>query len=532
MNATSATRDPLGVWDGIPPTCANSTLVRPQPPFHAPRVSFNAFVLALGVAAVATLVPLFVVNQRKLERLRVRRLQTVVTTALGLLVVVFNAALPFLIPGGGAFFPCNAQLVLDLVTVPLIASTFLSQLYTFYFLTMFSRVARSERPDLERIDVDLQDSFLEKLTAAISSLAVSPDQEARIQRGDKRRFLRALRFFISGSGLATFGFFLLVPFLVLAGALTTVDPAYAQGCTGCYASDVETIFIIVEIVGLLAWGAWLAFVVRTFPDPWGLARECSLMMVCATVGVVGFLLQTFDDASRDPAVAFDYDFLMALGVVGMLFVQTALQVYWGGQTMQWRSWLARITGSSHQHPQTHQEGAPVSSSAMVAKSPDPSTTHFTTTTEDARLAREMASDAGPRLRAILSDAQKRVAFEDFLARECGLESLYALQSIGEFRLAYSDLAPGTRDARARKIVRSYIASDALFVVNVAHSLSESVRTAVDRGSVPRNVFDPLRQELTLLLEHGAVARFEHSTSGSVAATSSRVGTTSMRVSAM
>ena len=507
-------------FDGIPPPCPNSSLVKRQAAFHYPRLYFNWFVVAFGYAAVLVLVPVFMVYHRKLERMRVRRLQPVLTTALAIVVYVSNPPLAFAVPGGFANVPCLSQLILDIFTVPLVASPIITQLYLLFFLTSFSRVARSERPDLERIDVDFKDSAWQTALAALSSLTMvfRSDRDTRLQRGDKLRNLRALRFFISSWGLPTFFLLLTLPLVAMSGIVISTDPAFVNGCSGCNVGDVERAFLFLEIFVLIVWGVWLAWVVRKYPDPWGLARECTLMIACAVFAAVGWILYiSVPSVTSKPDLAFDFTFMVTLGYVGMLVVQTMLQVVLGLQTTQWRSWMKMskwmsgggdgVVGVARRPHQPDHGGGAMSGSQLGSQGiVTNASAHDLMITTEAIVARETASEGGPRLRAVLANAEMKTLLEDLLMRECGLETLYALQSIADFRMTYFDMAPTTRDARARKFVRLYIASDALFVVNVAHAMAERITKTVERGNVSADVFDELRQELTVLLEYGAVAR--------------------------
>jgi hypothetical protein len=395
---------------------------------------------------------------------------------------------------GIANVPCWTRSLALMMIVPLVASNLVLRLMIFYFLTQLSRQMPQLRSEEMPDDIG-EKNMLQRIHRAIYDMGYSllallnPERHSM----SRARIIRALTFVASAKGAFVIFLVILVPFLIIALVLILPNPTYTS-CNGCALSFKEIVEVIAVGAFFLAFGAFAAFRVRHYPDPWGLRREVTLMTTFAVITLIGFILATYFDPPKENS--FDFQLVIAIGFIGFMAVQTVYQVY-AAYKSEYAGALARQELQEKRRVKKERKKL-----HSVADSNATSTNQQTTAPQDRLLLKQVVEN--PTLVA---------EFEKFLVSELGVESLLFLRDTSEWKRTYFDIAASARLLRAKKLYKMYINPSGSFPVNVPADVITMIRNTVmhdDIQDCPENVFDAAREEISDLLQIGALQRFQHS----------------------
>jgi hypothetical protein len=502
-----------------------------QPIYDPGRFPLNTANMIIMIIFTVICCTVFIFYARKYERLRVRSILCVLTSAAGVISIALNGPLGFTL--GWLNYPCWLQLILNLICVPLLGAAFVLQLSLFLYLTMFQTVAKMQRNNLERFDVDVNPTLLESFVSAVKSLKWLFRDASTVKEGETLELLRAMRFLLSAKGLACLLVVLEIPVMIMIISLIFLRPAYIN-CTACQTSDEENILIIILAVGLIFLGTVLAFRTRKFTDRWELAREATIMCTWALLGFIGFLLQLLITQTS----TWDYTVILNIGVCGILGTQTLYQV-WKARQIHLKTLRRKDTQSMNENTKQSEhylavgnnndskddsrevallEGGggsrQVAATSSTSASPHQQHQHQQQQQQQSltTITSSMAIDVVPRsiaphLYGILKNKVTTEEFAQFLATEFAIENLYVLESIAEWKRNYTSIDSKTRIVRAKKLYKAYIITDALYSVNISSSQYDAVQKVILLSDIPYEAFDPVATEIAILLERGAVHRY-------------------------
>lgn len=475
--------------------CSASSLYIPEEKrlYSDERWGFLVGVYVMFLVSAVVFLGIFYWGKKvqRYERLRIRRMALVYIPSLVLLVQAQIG--PGFVMFGINNFPCWIRSILTMMIVPLMASNIVLRLMIFFFLSELSK----EMPMLQQDEFpeDKGTSVIGRMTRGLVDIfyAVYALLFPGRSRMSRARIVKALTFVASAKGTLIIFLLILAPFLVVALILVFAYPVYVS-CTGCSLALSE----IVEIIGVglffLAFGAVAAFKVRNYPDPWGLRREVTYMVSWALLALLGFVVATFFDPAKD--VTYDHQFIIYLGMGGFAWVQTVYQVY---QAYLHESGAAQALDDIRRRRMEKLERKKFKS---VTDSNVNSTTTMQATVEG-RLV----------LKSVLENAALAQFFEKFLVDELGVESLMFLRDTAEWKKSYFDIASTARFARAKRLYNTYISPTGSFPVNIPADAITRIKVKILKEGLtdcPEDVFDAAREEISDLLQIGALMRFQTS----------------------
>lgn len=471
----------------------------------------------------------FVYGKYKLKLARLRRRHTVlvVFVLLGCLFQLQLDTLELIVQT--ANYNCTVKLFLAVMVVPLFAGGIAGRVVTFYFRSRYeqlvmedrlspasataasaaaaaardksarvmtdtsSRVlrvdsARGLRADSARVvstrllsdamtavdDLEVEDALITTRQAMWALLLGG--KELFLHRTSPSLDLAALRYLQSGR--VTILFFLIVFVLpALAFAIGLVVANRARGlveCAGCLRTLEVCLFISLQAAAASFFVSGALFRSRHFPDVFGILPETVLALGCSMVLLVGYILSVALPPTSDGV--WDYVVLSDLGLVGVIFVQSVWQVYVGMR-------------ADAQHP-------------LLRKPRNNTIGNLDSDFDHLRLDR------------VLQHPELSKLFEDHLAMEFAVESLYFLRDAQKWTLEFPQLGVSTRNSRAKKLVNLYIRPSGVLAINLPHSMSKPVVDLIDsKADVSVDLFAQSIREIQLLLERGAIPRFSHKLEG-------------------
>ena len=312
--------------------------------------------------------------------------------------------------------------------------------------------------------------------------------------------LRLLKFAMSWRGqlsfMSTFFVFMGIfnfPF-VFAG-----EPAYANGCYGCFVSPFAILFSSLDGAFCTVLGVLIAYRSRKLRDPWGMRRDALLTVTWAMLGLCFFvasLSAPFDEFS----LMLSLTFLACLGqntVVPLVMGHRAAKQEWDR-----RNRPAGKSGGASQ-------GGGAVSPSMVESTLEPHSSSDSVVSSSVATSGLVPSKAGAKnLTRLLANAATRQALRDWVTSELSSENLTFLEDSAAWVAAFNDVSPSARLARAKRLFKAYVEPGAIFQVNVDEKLVRSIAARVSAAdSLTRDAFDEARVEAARMLEYGAVARF-------------------------
>lgn len=110
-----------------------------------------------------------------------------------------------------------------------------------------------------------------------------------------------------------------LPALVIGVAITASFPdVYGQGCTGCSTSTVELAIIVLEVIYMIALGAYFGYKTRRLADPWGILRGTrNALLFGFIVGLIGLGLVTLDPMQLYATKQFSWGWIVCAAIGGM-----------------------------------------------------------------------------------------------------------------------------------------------------------------------------------------------------------------------
>jgi hypothetical protein len=395
--------------------------------------------------------------------------------------------------------PCWLLALLHLMICPVFGAAVISRICVFYFLHRFALA--TEKGGLDAIDRDQEHVHISKMKAVLTGTVMVLLHKDLIDDANTQKFVLVMRYLISYRGPLLILLIALVPSTIMTAALFANDPIFYLGCVGCkkQSRTVEG-FIVAQGMSIVLAGFYLCWRVRKIPDPWGLLSEVYFGLAWGVIAILGVLLQGFAPALVD--VVFDYWMLISVGLWGVVFNSTALQI---------------IIAFA-------QDGYVVvggRASATVASE------HGTD---------KHAKPKGPMdqlsLGQILADAELLGEFEKHLVAEYAIESLLFYRDNLNWTADWNDVEPSLALSRARRIIKVFVRHDGVHAVNLSNRVcvlvalarwltpppARSCRDLIDRadagGKLPHDFFAEAQDEVRKLLEVGAVNRFRLTLRGS------------------
>jgi len=423
-------------------------------PYPESKFVLCSFLIAVEVRVIVVCVPAFALLKGAYEHTRMRPLSIVIMLA-GMLVAHIVSGMVSIV--WQVELTCAAYFVAVFLIVPLGGGAMFSKMLIFLLLTKLMRTMHHARRDVASASpgavatVEMRSWFV---VCTLCTLARVDDKN--VSARDHERLLMVLKFFLKPGGQLLIVAVLILPFLGVALATMSRDPAIVAGCTGCGINDNVVLAVLCATGAFVVGGTLaLAWVVRRLPDRWGLGEEVRLMSYGALCAFVGFLLGCF---VRLDTSTFDWSVILTIGFCWMLLVATLWQLKIGRDKQRAlgaaQAWRKRPDSAS---------GAPPQSTA----------TSGVLTLAD-----------------VVKDPELLKAFEAFLVSELGVESLYFLQDAEQWARAYYDTAPAMRNQRAKRIAHAYVLSSGSYGINLPSDVQSAVLRAVEgNAEVPPNVFD-------------------------------------------
>lgn len=486
---------------------------------HSPgRRMFSIAIVVIGcvVGPLMTIAFAWAKHSLKYERLRPRRTLLVASTAISLMFLALTG------PGKSAIgpdnWPCALRSFLIVLVVPLLASTFVLRILTFYLSSVLAQnLVRDQRERAAALTAQEDDSatvvtavttshqrstrrvrtVLSKLAVATNMLFVGRDRSNRRHFDDaasRQRALAALRLVTGPTGTFMLSTIMLIPFVIIAFIVVLSDPVYLAGCSGCALSRIETYNIVFEAVFFLILGLLLSIRTRHLPDPWMIRSETMLCFYGGVVVLVGYCLVTW--APTPPEETWDHQFIVVFGLIAIVAVQSVYQI-----------WMAH-RDESGQSRRTKRK----SRIGKVADRGGAANSTSNNLTTDVSVAVSSSQEGGKSLKLgdVLADPVLEHLFERHLQNEFGVESLLFLRDVRAWRTSYHTLTSSSRLARAKKLYLIYIDPEAAHApINVPWDIIGTLREKIvsSRQDIPREVFDQALTEIEDLLSVGALSRF-------------------------
>ena len=539
-------------------TTTSMTTIAARAGTTEPHPTYAALVAVQLILTIAFTVALRVFK-RRFERTRVRRV-TVVVLYMGGVVVAFTSGilLPFAV--GLSAFPCWLSRLLTLCLFPFINTANLVRNSTFAVRTRWSRLARlfpspgttatTSTDGAGSLDVELQTR--PRLWASLSyCLSSIFHVEYPHTPEESLRTFEALRFLYSRSGLWSFIAILFMPFFVAHVAYVFADPVAQAGCTGCFPLHDSAVPVILACEAGPA--IILALVVASrlgrLADPWGFfSIEARTTAPLIAVAFAVQMVVAFGIPATDIDTAANVQIVAVASTVACIFAMTLLPfviakrrgepdlqraVYRTGagpnaskfksgtDSREERSSLTVPAGPGAAGATMSVSSTPTASqkrtSALMPPASASASTSMSTNTTPASSPRPSIvhdfRQAVPTLALLLASTDEELVsdFKSAVAAEWATESLTFLEDTFQWISKFTEVSPATRAARARKIVRLYVAHGAVSEINIdarmRSAVVEAVMGAKDAEAVPRSVFDEARQEVARILSNGAAARF-------------------------
>lgn len=437
------------------------------------------------------------------ERLRVRR--SVLVYSLTLAFMIHAQVGPLFIVVGMTNYPCLLRSVLTLLIVPLMGASVVVRLLVYFFMNELSksmmanyhamRDVQNEAATL-KADVNSLHRFARgfcDVSHAIFFLVCGSTSQLT-ETLSKERTVTALLFVASAKGTFVILFIMLIPFIIVAIILAISDPAYTAGCTGCRLSSGEVFEILAAGAIYLIFGVVAAYKTKSYPDPWGLRREISVVVCAAIVILFGFILGSYNNPP--PNVVYDHQFLICGGMIltlGWLTIAQVAIAYVREGDVQERRARQRLLRKNQR-----QRNNPAAASVKMEDT-------FRVESSGAVSVSEKLN-----VKSILANPIMLKAFESFLTAELGVESLLFLRDSENWRLGFVDLGETARVARSKRIYNLYINTSGTLPINIPASTSSQIKNAIAKADITQNLFDVARDDIMDLLQAGAVFRFHAS----------------------
>jgi hypothetical protein len=494
-------------------TCNNSDAVIHQDSSYLPtpaQLLFAQVMFGLGVAINCICIIIFAIAKRtmKSDRLAVRREIFIWTSAMASFIHMSCTQLTVIVP----IFPCSIYLILVIQVVVWLGGTLVGKLLLFYMFSMTSQAVE--------IASKAEQNHLVTETSSISS--TSNNQHGLGNKtfhsaylilrnllwgipmdndGNWTESLKWLRFIISRRGIFTIVFSVLAPFLILAVAMLGSDPGYVE-CYNCHITTPVSAVIMSITIILLILGILIARRIQHFPDPFGLARECSLFVCCCILGFLGYLVQTF--APNETAIfngqQLDHTYILTVAIWLCTIIQSLIPILLALVDSYKLSSSYTLKGNRGPVvPRTNHQQRGMTGRGKVA--------------ESSQVANLSINPENVDLDFILKHRVLLKLFETHVKAELGLESLLFIQDALSWKESYYDMGQTHRRTKFKRIYRSYIALGANFELNLPWELRQElthVNDGKDDADIPYQVFDRSISEVKILLNIGAMKRFKAS----------------------
>ena len=430
-------------------------------------------------------------------------------------------------------YPCWLGVVLLMLIIPFGATSIFGRYMLFNFLSRFAQSAADVQTKL--LDNDNQSNVASSAPgrtglcsriAAVTRLVFSPNQKATSEEE-----LADLKMLSSRAGILGMAFILCLPYVVFVIVILSTDPVLTR-CHNCAYSALTFNLLIAtastEIV--IAMAFWFSARRNRAEDRWGLKSESFYSLLFVTFAFASFLASIFDPGALR-LQPYTHMILMTIGIWLMVLQQSLVQIYLARRAVlaasassksssSWSSWfdprLFYVFWTANTYPQ-----APKGGHAANRKVEDLASSR----------ASQPSKVHADELEEILQSKPLSDLFEKHLIGEFGVESLFFLRQVQEWKKQYYDITPKARVARARRIVKGYVMTSGLYSVNLSSVMLERIQRKVfgaeaiaaagrtsaadieDGASiddVPVDLFDEAIKEIRNLLQTGAVARFKRS----------------------
>lgn len=391
-------------------------------------------------------------------------------------------------------YPCWVGVVLNTLIIPMGATAVNGRLLFFSFSVQFSKGAyqayhANESPERDSLITNFH--MLRRHKLLLNMVIMFTRTFSRSKEAKTQNELFVLRYLVSRTGTSILALLLVFPFLVLAMVLLATNPMFVR-CTNCLVNATMFLTSIGVLAIEVAFGITFWFILSRMnaPDPWGLRAECFYSLMCSIVAFLGLILIGFDTGYVYP---YSHQFILTLGIWMFVMEQTLVQLYLG-----WK--YSRGSISNHKSVAIVAIDDNGLNSSVAIESGIPTTTHM-----------EGVGSTLETLDAMLKHKAIRYAFEQYLVAEFAVESLFFLSDVDEWKSQYSNVTASARLARAKRIIKAFVAPGALYSINIPYHAAEPLIRILKSDSalddIDVNIFQVACDEVRMLLANGAVLRF-------------------------
>ena len=527
------------VWDdpnADKPECVGLPLIRKfnfslGVPYQDSRQVWNIAWFAVAAPASVGMLAFFLANKSKFDRTRIRPLVVPVYAFVGLWWFFAADTLGKAI--GFYRFPCAVAALVSLLVVPFVGLGMVFRQAFFLLLNRYA-IASSTFTGGRLADVDdpMPTTFLARRAwevkavwdaliivfrplpsrpthgaVAIASPSNDNAKDNNMPLEEQLQSLRTLKFVVTTRGQIMYAVAGTFPFLVSSAVVSAWGAkAFTLGCMWCPVGlNIVSYVIIAEGLLLVVVGSILA--ARTHGlrhrDPWGFLQEGRWAVADSAWTIFAFIVEIAPDWPDTP---FDPSFFVLLGIVAVLYHATVHPILVAKRAQQ--ALDAAVLPSTAKLAKLRRKARGVGASEGPVSSSGGGVTGVEDLVGSVMDSSNVASSSVEgKLDAVLADADLRAAFGEYLVTEFASENLDFVMQVREWRLFFADATPQTRLVRAKRISKLYIEHGAPLQVNVADSVVQAVRDALNSSAVPLEVFDAACRDVEYLLAHGSLCRW-------------------------
>lgn len=287
------------------------------------------------------------------------------------------------------------------------------------------------------------------------------------------RAISWLKFLSSNTFYGILFMIVFLPLLINYITVLAKEPCYNIHlmCYSCNRSAVTITIVIGLIIIVLA--LFFAYLVRRFPDPFGIVREVRNYAIFGGIPsiVCVFIIPSYEDGFS-PYFSFNWIWLVSVSV--LQFISTDLQIY-----------IAKKE-KKEQKRENNKLTAQISTTG-------PST---------------LSSSITDKLQKCLDDPKQISLFEKHLVSEFAVETITMYVDCVRFSATYFDMNENTRRVRARRIIQQHVGDNAVMQVNLSFEIRSELLAAVNNSSKPveQHLFEKAKNEIFHMLL-GSYIRF-------------------------
>ena len=477
----------------------------------------NLVAFAVAAPLLFAMVALFAWKKNDYDRTRIRPWLVPLFAFLGVWVFYLTSTLSIAV--GWWTFPCWLIQVSAILVVPFSTLGLLYRQSYFLLLNRFAIAVQLYGPGLLEAEDESSspgnDSWATRMRwnvrAAVdaalvvakpiariatkpgASASASASATATLSRKEQLHAVRTLRYVLTGQGQLVFALITSLPYLLVAILVGVFeDPSGYLGCYGCNVLQSSGYTVIALAFINIVIGTGLAVRTHGLNDPWGFIHEGRWTIADLVWALGWYVLISQSIIPANPGNGFDPIIFVLCGLMANV-AHCTLYPLWLASQAEKRGGDARA-GNVRKQARAKRVGEDGSSTPQQQRQ------------------QQQGQTLGARLEDVFAHQRLLEAFGAYVASEFASENLCFVQDVRAFRLAWQDVPPTTRLARARKMFRLYLASDAAMLINVSDRALERAATALDSamaaGDVPRGLFDETFREVERMLMHGPLERFK------------------------